>query len=166
MSKFSYDLPGSGGGTFASVSVPAVGCATVRDHVFVLPTSNRYAVRWSAIGDPTDFPTPDTNDARTKQAGLQALPNHFGVVTGVVGNDFFAYIFQERAITKASYLGGDEVYSFDTFEEAKGCWRLGRFDRVDDLVFFESEHGYHALEGDVITDIGRGRVDKTYKPAI
>jgi len=165
MSKFSYDLPGSGGGTFASVSVPSVGCARVRDHVVVLPTADRYSIRWCAIGDPTDWPTPDTDDARAKQAGLQQFPSEFGVVTGVAGNDFFAYVFQETAITKMVYIAGDEVYSFDTFEEGRGCWRLNRFSRTDDKVFFESEFGYHMLENDIILDIGEGAVDKTYEPS-
>jgi len=164
MSGFKYDLPGSGGGTFASISIPAVACAAVRDFIFILPTANRYSVRWSASDDPSDWPTPDTNDARTKQAGLQTFPNKFGVVTGVVGNDFYAYIFQERAIWKATYLGGDIVFSFDAFEEGRGCHALGRYERVDDKVFFESEFGYHMLENDIVTDIGYGRVDNTYRP--
>jgi len=162
MSKFSYDLPGSGGGTFASAGPASVGCATVRDHVFVLPSANRYSVRWSAIGDPTDWPVADTNDARTKQSGLQVFPNQHGVVTGVAGNDFFAYIFQERAVWKANYVGGDVVYSFNAFEEGRGCWRLARFERVDDAVFFESEFAYHVVENDVVSDIGFGLVDKSY----
>ena len=164
MTKPSYDLPGAGAGTFTSIGIPAVGCATVRDFVFILPTDDRYSVRWGAIGDPTSFPTPDTDAARTAQAGLQTFPNRFGFVTGVAGNDFFAYIFQERAIWKATYVSGDIVFTFDAFEEGIGCWRLNRFTRVDDRVFFESEYGYHSLENDVVTDIGRGRVNKTYTP--
>ncbi len=164
MTKPSYDLPGGGAGTFASISIPSVGCATVRDFVFILPTGDRYSVRWSAINDPTDWPTADTDDARAKQSGIQTFPNRYGYVTGVAGNDFFAYIFQERAIWKASYVSGDTVFSFDAFEEGLGCWRLNRFTRVDDRVFFESEFGRHSLENDIITDIGRGRVDKTYPP--
>ena len=86
------------------------------------------------------------------------------MLTGIAGNDFYAYIFQERAVTKATYVGGDVVFSFDTFEEGRGCWKLRRFDRADDKVFFESESGYHMLENDLITDIGFGIVDLSYPP--
>ncbi len=143
-------------------------CATVNQFVMVgggdsngFPQS---AVRWSAIGDPTDWPTPGTDDARAKQAGEESLPNQFGVVTAVSGGDFYGYIFQERAITKATYVGGDIVFGFDTFEESRGCWEYNRRTNVDDMVFFESEFGYHMLQNDQIADIGRGVVDETYPP--
>jgi hypothetical protein len=113
-SKPTFDLPGSGGGTFTSVSLPSVGCETVRDFIFVLPSGDRYSVRWSDIGDPTSFSTPDTDAARAAQAGLQTFPSQHGFVTGLAGNDFYAYIFQERAIWKASYVAGDVVFTFDT----------------------------------------------------
>lgn len=165
MTKPTYDTPpGSAAFNTVGTGLRSVGCATVRDFVFIMPTSDRYSVRWCAIGDPTDWPIPGTDDARTKQAGTQVFPNRFGYVTGVAGNDFYAYVFQERAIWKAGYVGGDVVFTFDSFEEGRGCHKINRFTRTDDKVFFESEFGYHMLENDVITDIGRGIVDKTNGP--
>ena len=125
-------------------------------------SSNPYAVRWCAIGDATDWPTPATDDARAKQAGQEVLSADFGYVTGIAGNDFYGYIFQERAITKATYVGGDVVFAFDTFEEDRGCMRWGRKVQVDDKVFFQSDRGYHVLQNDQIKDIGYGKVDDTY----
>ena len=127
-------------------------------------TNNAYSVQWCAIGDPNDWPIPGSNDARTKQAGIQILSPEHGKVTGIAGNDFFAYIFQERAVTKATYVGGDVVFSFDTFEESRGCLEYDRFEQVDDLVVFQSETGYHSLQNDVISDIGFGVVDDSYTP--
>ena len=163
MTKPTYDTPA--GSAFTSAAEAAVCCATVRDHIFIAPVSDRYAVRWNAIGDITDWPTPGTDDARSKQAGKQKFPNHFGEVTGISGNDFFAYIFQERAVWKATYVGGDVVYTFDSFEEGRGCHKVNRFARVDDTTFYESEFGYHALAADQVTDIGFGIVDDSYTPA-
>ena len=162
MTKPTYDTPA--GSAFTSVSVPSVGCATVRDFVMVMPTADRYSVRWCAIGDATSWPTPNTAAARAVQSGQQVFPNHFGYVTGIAGNDFYAYVFQERAVWKATYVGGDVVFSFDAFEEGRGCHKLNRFATSDDKVFFESEFGYHLLENAAIADIGRGRVDKTETP--
>ena len=72
------------------------------------------------------------------------------------------YVFQERAITKGTYVGGDIVFAFDTFEEGRGCVRPGRFVQVDDKVFFESLHGFHMIENDQVIDIGYGVTDDSY----
>lgn len=123
-----------------------------------------FTVQWSAIGNPVDWPTPGTSDARTKQSGQETLSAEYGKVTGIAGNDFYGYIFQQNAITKITYVGGDVVFSFDTFEKDRGCIDFNRYTQVDDLILFQSEKGYHALQFDQITDIGAGIVDKTYTP--
>jgi hypothetical protein len=137
--------------------------AKVRDFIVIgsLSTDN-FSIQWSAIGDGTDWPTPATDDARAKQAGKQSLSTEHGYVTEVFGNDFYGYIFQENAITKMTYVGGDVVFAFDTFEEGRGCIRTARAVQIDDVVFFQSKQGYHALENDQVTDIGYGKVDDTY----
>jgi len=149
---------------YVSIGISARTCTVVGQFVVLAPLASPYAVRWSAIGDPQDWPTPNTDDARSKQSGLQEFPNVFGVVTGIAGNDFFGYVFQEKAVTKMTYIGGDVVFSFDTFEEGRGCHTYNRYVSVDDSVFFESQYGYHKLTDGVIQDIGYGRVDDTYTP--
>ena len=104
-------------------------------------------------------PIPGTDDARTKQAGQQTFPTEFGVVTGIAGNDFYMYVFQTSGITKGTYVGGDVVFSFDTFEEGRGCVRMGMIEQIDDMVVFESSRGRHILENDQIQDIGFGITD-------
>ena len=139
-------------------------CVGAVNNFFVLGGVDRnvpndeYWVQWNAIGDGTDWPTPATDDARSKQSGRQTMPAEYGRVTSVQGNDFFGYIFQERGITKMTYVGGDVVFNFDTFEEDRGCIRAGRV-KIDDKVFFESDRGFHVLENGLITDIGFGKVD-------
>ena len=129
-------------------------------------TNYPFTIQWSAIGDPSDWPTPGTTDARTKQAGQQVFSPEYGRITAISGGDFFGYVFQERAITKMTYVGGDVVFNFDTFEEGRGCCDYGRMAQADDLVFFQSYFGHHMLQHDQIADIGLGRVDKTYRPKI
>lgn len=135
-------------------------CATFRDFVVIGGlTSDRYAIRWCAIGDPTSWPTPATDAARAVQAGKQSFPTRHGWVTGIAGNDFYMYIFMERAIIKGTYVGGDTVISFDVFEEDRGCRRQGSLVAVDDMVFFQSDRGRHVLQNDQIMDIGYGLTD-------
>ena len=141
----------------------ALCCATVRDFIVIGGRStDRFSIQWNAIGDPTDWPIPGTDDARSKQAGEQVFPSKFGWVTGLAGNDFYMYIFQQRAISKGTYVGGDVVFSFDIFEEDRGCVRHGMIETIDDKVVFESDRGRHILENDQITDIGFGMTDDSY----
>lgn len=137
-------------------------CGTVGRFIVAAPASSAYDVRWCAIDDPTDWPTPNTDDARSKQAGQQPLSPEHGWVTAIAGNDFYGYVFQERAITKMTYVGGDVVFAFDTFEEDRGCERTGMMVAVDDMVFFKSDRGYHVVQDGQVTDIGYGKVDDTY----
>lgn len=138
----------------------ATCCATVRDFIVIGGLStDRFAIQWNAIGDPTDWPSPGTDDARSKQSGLQSFPTKFGWVTGLAGNDFYMYIFQQRAISKGTYVGGDVVFSFDIFEEDRGCVRQGMLETIDDMVVFQSDRGKHILMNDQISDIGFGITD-------
>lgn len=153
----------TGGAYSVPIGDDALCCDNVRDFVVIGGlSSDRYAIRWSAIGDGTDWPVPATDDARAKQAGTQTFPTEYGWVTAVAGNDFFGYVLQERGITKMTYVGGDTVFAFDTFEEDRGCERMGRMLKIDEKVFFQSDRGFHLLENDIITDIGYGIVDETY----
>lgn len=169
--------PSFGGGSIARVQEPdfggdirAVSCATVNQFVVIAESENGsandgpFSVRWCAIGDATDWPAPATDDARAKQAGRQQMDPTHGEVTAISGGDFFGYVFQERAITKMTYIGGDVVFTFDTFEEGRGCWEYNRRASVDDMVFFESESGYHVVQEGVVSDIGIGRVDESRRP--
>ena len=138
-------------------------CATVRDFVVIgCLSGNSFGIRWCAIGDPTDWPTPATDDARAKQAGEQSFPSRLGPVTGIAGNDFYMYVFQTNAISKGTYVGGDVVFSFDSFEEGRGCVRQGMMAQIDDMIIFESDRGRHILVNDEITDIGYGKTDDSY----
>lgn len=95
--------------------------ARVRDHVVIGNLStDPYSVQWGAIGDPETWPTPGTADARSKQAGTQALPIELGKITKVVGGEKFGLIFQQRGITRMTYVGGSAVFEFDTFERRAG----------------------------------------------
>lgn len=148
----------------SGITFDGIVCGTVGNFMVVSEYNDPGAVRWCAIGDPTDWPTPNTNDARSKQAGREHLNPKLGVVTGIAGNDFFGYVFQEWGITKMTYVGGDIVFTFDTFSEGVGCYRYNRFAQVQDLVAFESQFGYHLLKDGQVANIGEGLVDTTYPP--
>ena len=160
------DPPVGGGYTVLPTTDTAIyGLCIAQARDFVMLgglDADRYSVRWCALGDPTDWPIPATDDARTKQAGSQTFPTRFGYVTGIAGDEFSAIIFQEGATHRATYVGGDVVWSFEAIDESRGCVRQGRILKTDDLIFFQSKFGYHLIKDGKITDIGYGVVDDAF----
>jgi len=124
-------------------------------------TDGEFAVRWSAIGDPSDWPTPNTDDARSKQSGIEYLNPASGKVTGIFGNEFYGLVFQERAITKFNYVGGDVVFAVDTYEERRGTLP-GAAVQVEEKVYFCDGYGFYVTDGASVVPIGEGKVDRTY----
>lgn len=156
--------PGDATLAFAVNAPDGVVCGAIGKFVLISVFNDEFTVRWCAIGDVTSWPTPNTDAARAVQAGQETLSAEYGKVTGITGNDFFGYVFQQRAITKFTYVGGDIVFTIDPFEQARGCIDYNRFVRIDDTIFFESEFGYHAMVNDTISNIGDGWVDDSYPP--
>ena len=77
-----------GGGDFADIenAPKAQQVGVIRDFLvlgnLIDPTLDEapFRVQWSAIGNPSDFPTPLTLDAASKQAGAENLPSEYGAV--------------------------------------------------------------------------------------
>jgi len=160
------DSPSGGGYTVLPTTDTAIyGLCIAQARDFVILgglDSDRYSIRWSSLGDETDWPVPATDDARSKQSGKQTFPTRYGYVTGIAGDDFSLLVFQEGAIHRATYVSGDVVWSFETIDESRGCVRQGRLVKTDDIVIFQSKFGYHAIKDGNITDIGFGIVDDTF----
>ncbi len=156
--------PTIGSPVFSSNAPDGVVCFVIGRFMMLSQLADEYTVQWCALDDITDWPTPNTDDARSKQAGQETLSSEFGKITGGVGNDFFGYVFQQKAITKFTYVGGDVVFQIQPFEFVRGCVDYNRLTKVDDRIFYESEFGYHALENDQVMDIGLGIVDDSYCP--
>jgi len=157
--------PTIGSVVFSSNAPDGVVTFTIGQFMFVSLLSDEYTVQWCAINNILDWPVPASDDARSKQAGKETLSGEYGKITGGTGNDFFGFVFQQKAITKFTYVGGDIVFQVQPFEFVRGCVDYNRLFKVDDVIFYESEFGYHALENGQISDIGLGIVDDSYRPS-
>jgi len=156
--------PTIGSPVYSSNAPDGVVTGVIGRFMFISLAADEYSVQWSAIDDITSWPTPATDAARAVQSGKETLSSEYGKVTGITGNDFFGYVFQQKAVTKLTYVGGDIVFQIQPFEFVRGCVDYNRFFKVEGTVFYESEFGYHALSADQITDIGFGKVDDSYRP--
>lgn len=125
-------------------------------------TAIPYAVQWSAIDDVTDWPTPATANALTKQSGRQILNSQHGAVTAIGQGQFWGLIFQKRGITRATYIGGDKVFQFDTFEQNRGCWAERSMIQLGGVCFFLAHDGWCATDGQSVIQLGAGKVDRWF----
>jgi hypothetical protein len=121
-----------------------------------------HRVQWSALANARDWPIPNTSDARTKQSGEQVLPAVYGAVTAIGSGEFFGLIFQRRAITKATYIGGDVVFQFQDYEKTRGCWFPQSMVQVGNVWYFIAADGFYMTDGSSVTPIGDGKFDKTF----
>lgn len=121
-----------------------------------------HRIQWSALGTARDWPIPNTSDARTKQSGEQVLPAVYGAVTAIGSGEFFGLIFQRRAITRATYIGGDVVFQFQDYEKTRGCWFPQSMVQVGNLWYFIAADGFYMTDGASVTPIGDGKFDKYF----
>ncbi len=125
-------------------------------------TTTPYRVQWSSINSPLDWPTPGTSTALARQAGEQYLDSSFGAVTGIANGQFYGLVFQERAIARFTYIGGNAVFQIETFERSRGCWAPRSLIQVGPLSYFLAVDGFYVTDGQSVTPIGDGRVDKWF----
>lgn len=125
-------------------------------------TITPYQVQWSSINQPQNWPTPGSALAIASQAGAQTLRSEFGAVTGIFGSDQVGLILQKKAIVRMVYQGGNTVFSFDTYEQARGGWFPNASVRVGSLVYFIAADGFYTTDGAQSTPIGKGKVDRTF----
>lgn len=119
-------------------------------------------IQWPAIDDPTDWPTLGTSDARSKQSGEQFLDASYGAVTAIAGGQFFGIVFQQRAVTRMTYVGGDIVFQFEVVDKTRGCWAPQSMIQVGSLCYFLASDGWYVTDGQQVKPIGDGKVDKAF----
>ena len=121
-----------------------------------------HRVQWSAINDARDWPTPNTADARTKESGKQVLPAVHGAVTAIAGGEFYGLVFQKRAISRFTYVGGDIVFQVQAYELTRGCWFPQSMVQVGQVCYYIAADGFYVTDGQIVKPIGNAKVDKFF----
>lgn len=154
-----------GGGNFSDLdsSAPQARHIGVVDNFLVVGNTwdavdlfQPQRVRWAGIGSSTAW----TVDAAT-QADFQDLKNDFGYIQKVVGGEF-GLIFQERGITRMSYIGSPLVFQFDLVESNRGALAPNSVVKVGDNVAYLAQDGFFVFDGQQSIPIGDGKVDETF----
>lgn len=115
-----------------------------------------HRVRWSGIGDPTTWAV-----SATTQADFQDLDAEDGYIQKVVGGEF-GVIFQERAITRMSYIGSPLIWQFDKLESQRGALAANSVIKVGDRIAYLAQDGFFAFNGEQSLPIGDAKIDQTF----
>lgn len=114
-------------------------------------------LRISAFNNPTDYvPAPDT------QAALAILDQRGGLCQAIVGGTDVGVIFQERMISRMTYVGGATAFQMDPVEFNRGCLGPLAVARLGRLMFYASEEGIFIFDGVQSTPIGANKIDRYF----
>ena len=154
----------TGTGNFASGTINySTGALTVNftnglvkgDQILVQYTQSApYLCRWSAIGDPTNWPIPGTQNALATQSGQQLNQVDLGPVMFIAGYPLYGLVFQRFGITRASYIGAPVVFSWQPYEFKRGLIAHGAAIQVGPLVYYLSDSGFFVTDGANVIPIG------------
>jgi hypothetical protein len=114
-----------------------------------------YRVRWSAIGDPTDFTV-----SSTTQSDFQDIPDG-GAITGLVGGEDLT-VLMENQIVRATYAGTPLIWQFDATDQQRGCAFPGAYANIGRIIYFLSDDGFYRYDGNASQPIGAERVDRWF----
>ena len=118
-------------------------------------------VQWCGIANPNYWQF-GTLAAQEAQAGEQFLNAIYGPVTHIADGYAYGLIFQQRALTRAYYTGGDGIFAFDTYEKQRGAYYPNSPVQLGNSVYFIAEDGFCMTDGQQVLQIGHGKVDETF----
>ena len=116
--------------------------------------SNGNAIKWSGFDDSEEW------TAGTNQSDEQEFADG-GRLTGLAGLDVL-YIFQEKAIRRMQYVGGQTIMQIDKLVDGIGCVEPNSLVQWGSIFFFLSEDGYYMFDGQTATPIGAGVFDRWF----
>lgn len=121
-----------------------------------------HSIWWSAIDDPDDWPLPGTADAASKQSSREELNAAYGPVKFIANGEQWGLVFQEKGIVRCTYVGGNTVFQFDTYERARGALTPGGNVQVGNDTYFISQDGFYVTNGLEVKPIGDGGIDRWF----
>ena len=130
--------------------------AIVRDFVWLADVNTGsgrvpYRVYWSGFNDAESW------TAGTAQSDFQDIVDA-GHISGIVGGEYCT-ILMERAIVRATYTGPPLIWQFDKVETQRGCKVPNSICHIGSLIFYLSDDGFYAFDGQRSTAIGNEKVD-------
>lgn len=154
-------------------------CAVIRDFLMLgnlveSGITQTQRLRWSAIDDPTSYPTIGTAAAQEVQSDEQDLQQtDLGAITGIVGGMLSSadgLVFCERGIWRITYVGSPAIFDFAVAEGAAGTQsplsivqrRLATPNGYRGVCYYLGEDDFYAHDGAVSIPLGTQKVAKWF----
>ena len=141
---------------------------TVRDWIILLRTNDpsdgtvNQRIWWSANGDPQDWPTPGTADARQKQSGYTDLLGGGALLEGrthVAGHD--AVVWGETRMWSINQQPPPTTWRFDPIADI-GLNHPAALVSHANSAWWLSDDGFIEYSGGGVKPIGKGSVDRYF----
>lgn len=101
-----------------------------------------------------------TSDPLT-QADFQDMPAEGGEVMAIAGREV-GTIFQERLISRMTYVGLPAVFEIETVEEDRGAICTGGVIDIGTQIFYIADDGFYMWNGTNSTPIGSNRINRYF----
>lgn len=123
-----------------------------------------YGVWWSKQGDITTWPTPGSSAAIAALSDRRELAGDTGWAQGIAGGLAGAdgVIVAEHGLFRVTYVGGDQIFSFDLVEGARGTPAPGSLVVMGGNLFYLGEDGFYQTNGLASVAIGASQIDKFF----
>lgn len=122
-------------------------------------------VWWSALADPTSWPTPGSTAALAVQSDFQDLKGDGGAVQAIVPGlaNCDAVILRERVIVRVNYVGSSQaVFSFTPIDGSRGTPFPNSAVAKNGMCYFVSDDGFYETDGVSWRGLGQGTVDRWF----
>lgn len=123
-------------------------------------TARPTRVQWSGFNNSEQW-----NPSASTQAGRQDLRGRGGPIRRIVEGDV-GTIFQERSISRMTYVGPPIKFRFDEIERARGTDSPGSVVWTGSTAYYHATDGFYSLNlygGEASRPIGANRVNKWFK---
>ena len=120
------------------------------------------AISWSTVNNPLSWPKRGTDLAVSSLSDAQRLEGSGGHINAVVAGSEVGAIFQERAVWRMEFVGGDVVFALRRVEPNRGLLIPRLAVPIGRYVFYCSEDGFYLFDYTSSKPIGKDRVNKEF----
>jgi hypothetical protein len=120
------------------------------------------SIWWPQIANPFHWPDIGSDAAVAAQSDRQPLEGNGGWVQRILGGAEVGIIFQERAIWRMDYRGGDVIFELTRVEPNRGLLAPGLAAAVGRYVLFCSEDGWYGFDYTSSVPVGKEVVDRHF----
>jgi hypothetical protein len=145
-------------------TAPAASSVEIVREFVMLGGVDKTKVRWSAIGNPLDWPEPGSNDAQYKLSDEQDFPDT-GSAVAVSGalSGLDVVIFTERAIHRGTFVGAPYFFQFEILDKGRGTIAPASVVTGSNVIYFLAEEGFFATNGAELKNIGIERINAWFR---